>query len=281
MQKRMSVFLIALVLLLGVGFVLTMLTKSRRLNARVACTNNLREQSQFAIDATQRLEAARQAKQIAEIQGFVPAGTLFHADLAVDRRFSWIAAGLPYLNQRRQDTVELHKQLNLNLAWNADENAAVAKTRLVLFTCPANIPEPTAEGYFPTSYVGIGGVKDDAPTLGFGPPIPARIGAMQYDKPTPLQLIYDHDGLSNSAMIAEVSQNLGPWIRGGSSSCRTLNPDAAALGTNAQFGGNHEGIVAIAFCDGSNRFLTDRTDAAIIRALFTIAGKESDPLPGE
>ncbi len=281
MRKRITVLFIAIVLFLGVGFVLTMLMKSRKLNARVSCTNNLREQSQFAIDASKRLEAARQAKQISDIQGFVPPGTLFHADLAVDRRLSWIAGGLLDLNQRRQDTAELHKQLNVKLPWNADENAAVAKTRLVLFTCPANIPEPTAEGYFPTSYVGIGGVKDDAPTLGFGPPVPSRIGAMQYDNPTPLQLIYDSDGLSNSAMIVEVSQNLGPWIRGGSSSCRTLNPDAPAFGTSGQFGGNHEGIVAIAFCDGSNRFLTDRTDAAIIRALFTIAGKESDPLPGE
>ena len=51
-------------------------------------------------------------------------------------------------------------------------------------------------------------------------------------------------------------------------------------GSDGQFGGNHPFGANWAFADGSVRFFTDRTDPKVLLGLATIAGKDSDPIPG-
>lgn len=85
-------------------------------------------------------------------------------------------------------------------------------------------------------------------------------------------------------LFAEVSSDLGPWLRGGPATIRPFDPTAGAkppIGAGGQFGGNHPGGGLFAFADTSVRFLTDRTSPDVLRGLFTIAGGKADPVPGE
>jgi len=267
MQKRVSVAIVFLIVLFLVGVVLMVLARSRGANAREACRNNLRL-------ICQSLGYTKQANsQPIDVKLELPAGTLPNPSLPPDQRLSWIASIQP----------ELSKRLDRASAWDAGSNAELSRTSLRTFICPANpaIP-PNTEPAF-THYVGAAGIAPHGPMASLGPPVPTDVGCFRYDSPTPLRVIIDNDGLSNTILLGEVSDSLGPWIRGGSSTLRPFDPasDKPPIGIQGQFGGNHSGVSAFAFADGSGRFLTDRINPGILRGLFTIAGRESDSLPNE
>lgn len=277
MQKRVVVVLLAGMAFLAAGFLLTGINRSRDFNARMGTLNNLRELGQFCAESGKFIQAAQQLKQPPLIPGEVPAGTIVGPDRPAETRLSWAVAMLARMNAKRFDTASLAKQFDPTRPWDDPQHLAPAQMRLPVLTSPGRIPEPLAEGRFATNYVGNGGL-DNSAGLPEQVKIDPRSGAFHYDRPTPLQVIYDHDGLSSSALFLEVSRDLGPWIRGGPSTVRTLDLSETALpalGADGQFGGNHDGIVGVSFADGSARFLTDRTAPAIVRSLMTIAGQES------
>jgi prepilin-type processing-associated H-X9-DG protein len=53
------------------------------------------------------------------------------------------------------------------------------------------------------------------------------------------------------------------------------------LGSGGQFGGNHPDGANWLLADGSVRVFTDRTDPKLLYSFATIAGKGTDPIPGE
>jgi prepilin-type processing-associated H-X9-DG protein len=245
--------------------------RSRAAQNRLYCANNLRELAQFAtLHAKPPKDAAPNVVPIE-----IPAGTVPSPGLPPDRRLSWIAKLLPNFNQRRQDTESLTRSLDPSLAWDVEPNLTVAHTRLVALICPGK-PAPDAV----TQYVGAGGIGPDAASLPADSP---RAGCFRYDAPTPFAAITD--GLSSTILLAEVSTDLGPsWLSGGPATVRTLDVDNTAkpmLGTDGQLGGNHLSGANFAFADGSVRFLTNQTDRAVLKALFTITGGTNEPLPRE
>jgi hypothetical protein len=91
-------------------------------------------------------------------------------------------------------------------------------------------------------------------------------------------------------MMLETSRDVGPWIRGGPSTLRPIDPEEAPLaGVGRPFGGTHfqtswsftrrADSFNVLLADGSVRFTTRNADVAVLRALATIAGGE--PLPAE
>jgi len=272
---------VAVLILLGaivVAFVVMGIIRQRAAHDRVLCLNNFRELGQFA---AMYEKDAKDGQQPGVRNFAVPAGTIAHPNLPPEQRLSWVADSLENLNQKRQNTVELAQKLDRTSAWDGDRNRELSKTALKLFLVPGAVPDRLPDDPAPAQFVGLGGIGPDGVTLGLGPPVPNRAGCFQYDTATPLVTIRDGDGLGSTVLFAETRSDLGPWIRGGPSTVRMLDVSpAAAPIVGAQFGGNYPHIAGFGIADGGARFFTDRMNPAVIRSMFTIAGRGEDPLVG-
>ena len=77
--------------------------------------------------------------------------------------------------------------------------------------------------------------------------------------------------------FAETAFEVGPWLRGGPTTVRGLADGQIGLG--GAFGGNHPAGGTVGFADGSVRFLTDRIEPTVFRALLTINGGPGELIP--
>ncbi|MDB5313429.1 MAG: hypothetical protein JWO38_7631 [Gemmataceae bacterium] len=265
-----------------VGFILTYVPKVRRNADVLGCQENLRAITLFAPHDPKAKPGGDPGKLPPEI----PAGTIVLPGVPPEDRLSWYVKILPGLDQRRQKTGPILAAIDQTLPWPAEKNQKAGRTKLVTLLCPGNPPEVNPDQPAPTQYVGIAGLGPDAATIPLVPsaPIPPRAGCFRYDSPTPFSVIVEHDGLSQTLMIGERSGDLGPWLRGGPSTVRGLDDSPTAkplVGPGGQFGGCHPNGANWAFADGSARFFTDRVDPKVLFSMATIAGKETDPIPGE
>jgi hypothetical protein len=252
---------------------------------RVYSLNNLRELGQFAVLAVRPdqldpvgpgkdIESKRLKEMIA--LAAIPAGTIRNDAWKPDERLSWLPLALPYVNQRRQDTSAILTGLDRAAKWDAAANLPHAKTTILALIPTAIDFKPDPAQPAPTYYVGLGGVGSDAATL---PTTNPKAGCFRYDQPTPFNAITD--GLAQSILFAETAADLGPWLRGGPSTVRTVDPAKPLVAGTGQFGGVHVGFACVAFADGSATVFTDKTDRNVFLSLVTIAGGKADPLPGE
>jgi prepilin-type processing-associated H-X9-DG protein len=275
MSRRVIILVAGLLLFTVVGLVLAYVVRVRGLSDDQQCQKNMGEVALFAAHHAKPIPGVPADKLVHEI----PAGTVVLPGVPPDERLSWYVRVLPGLDQKRQNTASILAGLDLDQPWGAEKNQMAARARLPTLLCPGNPPHGAA-----TSYVGIAGLGADAPTLALPPvgPAPPRAGCFRYDAPTPFGAIAD--GLSQTFLMGERSADLGSWARGGPFTVRGLDDSPAApplLGPDGQFGGNHPNGANWAFADGSVRFFKDGTDRRVLLALATIAGKESDLMPGE
>ena len=295
MRRRITTFVVVGVAIGLVVVVVTLVQKARAAQNLVYSINNFRELGQFAelhlaelanrppldsrldLPGKSRFEPTPLDKlRELGLDPAVPAGTMANPPLAVERRLSWVVPLLPTLNQARQPTADYYARLDRKATWDADANRPVAVVPLkvlVIFANPLAAPvgDPAV-----TQIVGLGGVGVDTPA---GPRSP-QSGAFHYSEPTPFALFTD--GLSETALFADVSTRLGPWLQGGPSTVRALDPAAGpVVGPGGQFGGNLPGGGLFGFADHSVRLLSDRIDPQVLANLVTIAGGGAgDPLPG-
>lgn len=284
MRRRAGAIVFVAVVALAVGLFVIWLAQGRVDQSRIYCQNHLRLLAQHSEQAGVEMPPA--ALGGAWVSPNVPAGTVGNPALPPDQRLSWVVPLLPLVDQTRYEPAKLAPQLDRATAWNSPKNSPAGRVPFSLVQCPAK-PPPEGSEYAVTQYVGNGGVGPDAATVSLIklPPAPLRAppnaGCFRYDRATPYSVITD--GLSNSVLFAETSNDLGPWIRGGPATVRSYLPKSSkvVLGADGQFGGNHPLGANFGFADASVRFLTDRTTPAVVEGLFTIAGGGTDPLPGE
>jgi prepilin-type processing-associated H-X9-DG protein len=278
-RRWVAAILIVLIALVATGFVITYLQKAR-MNAHLAASqNNLRQLALFAAHHSNRDPSQDPAKIPREI----PLGTVVLAGQPPENRLSWFVSVLPGLDQRRQDVVGLLTQINEQGPWSDPRNQEAARTRLLVALCPLYTQHPPADQPAITCYVGIAGVGVDAPHLAL-PPLPERApklaGAFRYDAATPFDRI--GDGLSQTLLLAETADDLGPWLRGGSSTVRGVDDGKEArplIGPGGQFGGYFSNGGNFALCDGSVRLITSRISPDVFLRLATIDEGEVAVVP--
>lgn len=171
---------------------------------------------------------------------------------------SWRVEILPLIEQQR-----LRETYNEELAWNAGENADVARFEIEVYQCPANPIQQTPEGFQLTGYAAVTGTN--------------AMWAKQ--KSVSLDDVSRGDGLSQTLMIVEdCGQNIA-W-----SEPRDVDLDSLSIGINlpGDKKGTSNGILSsyhrsganVIFGDGSGRRLSQEIDPVILKKLSTATGGE-------
>ena len=220
---------------------------------------------QQAREAARRTQSKNNLKQIAlalhnyadTYQSF-PAGTYPNEELEPEKRLSWQAAILPFIDQSA-----LHQSINFEVAWDDVSNKKAAEIRVPVYMNPG-YPAASAR-LAETHYVGIAGLGKDAPML---PANSNRAGVFAFNRRTSFRDITD--GTSNTMMLSEASGQFGSWIAGGNATIRSLTTKPYFNGPDG-IGGPSTGGCQIGLADGSVRFVSENIDPVVFEHLSTMA----------
>jgi prepilin-type processing-associated H-X9-DG protein len=244
-----------LLALLAVG-----VQRVREAAARMTCQNNLKQ-----------LGLAVQCYQ--DANGTLPPSTMPKTELPPDQRLSFLLTLLPFT-----ESTNIYAKMELTAAWDSPTTnvSVIGIFTPKLYRCPAwaERQDVLPTGHLAvTNYVGVAGVGADAATRPADAP---GIGVFGYDRT--IKFADVKDGLDNTAMMLETSRDVGPWIRGGPSTLRPVDPEEAPLaGVGRPFGGTHRHGFNVLLADGSVRLTKSDVSAAVLGALATIAGGEQLP----
>jgi prepilin-type processing-associated H-X9-DG protein len=175
-------------------------------------------------------------------ESFPPAGTF---DQHGRPLHGWQAMILPFMEFQ----AELHNRIEFGVPWNDVRNAAPYRTPVTQYLRPPIDQTKDAAGYALSHYAG------NVSMLG------GSVSRTLRDV---------SDGGSDTIMAGEVVSNFKPW--GDPTNWRdpALGIDRSPHG----FGSPSPGGANFLFVDGSVRFLKDRTDPSVLKALSTPAGGE-------
>jgi prepilin-type processing-associated H-X9-DG protein len=229
---------------------------------------------QAAREAARRTQSRNNLKQLMlamhnyhDVHNSFPAGTHPNPDLKPDKRLSWQADLLPFLELK-----PIYDMIDFKKAWDDPANREARATDINVFVNPTLGPR-RAGGLPVTECVGMAGVGADGPML---PVTSPRAGVFAYDRVTRIDDI--KDGTSNTIAISDCNKDLGSWAAGGRATIRSLTKQPYIDGPDG-LGGHPEGC-QVGFADGSVRFISKSIDAKTFEALMTINGHEPISLPG-
>jgi type II secretory pathway pseudopilin PulG len=225
---------------------------------------------QQAREAARRSQSRNNLKQIGlalhnyhDTQGHFPEGTVPNDDLEPDERLSWLVSILPFIDQ-----APLHNVIDQESGWKAEGHARAINTAIPQYWHPSETVTHDADGRPVTHYAGVAGVGERGPFLPVNDP---KAGMFGYNRVTRFRDVLD--GLSNTLMVGEVREDLGPWAAGGPGTIRPLTDKPYINGPNG-FGSRSVGGAQFLLGDGSVRFISENTDPSVMEALTTIRGGE-------
>ena len=135
----------------------------------------------------------------------MPSAAWPNEQLSPEKRLSWIAAILPFVEQDA-----MAKQLHKELGWDAPEHQPLRDVGIYSLICPSSMSREEARKENRTHYVGISGVGEDAASLAKDDP---NRGAFGYDRTIRFGDV--KDGTSVTLLLAETSLDNGPWLAAG------------------------------------------------------------------
>ena len=200
-----------------------------------------------------------------------PVGTVSLGDQPVKERFSWLADLVVQTAQKPMAEPQWDQP------WNDPLNDRFVRQQLAPFLNPNIARRAGADRYPATHFAGIAGVGADAPNLPTNHP---RAGIFGQDRVTRPEDITD--GLSNTMMVAGVSEQLGSWAAGGHATMRPFTQEPYINGPDG-FGTGEPGGMSVLMADGSVRFLSQKTSPTIIRRMAAMADglPLDETVPGE
>ncbi|VTS02081.1 DUF1559 family PulG-like putative transporter [Tuwongella immobilis] len=271
MNRWVAVVVVGGLSLLAVGILLPAVVQMRLTSDRVRCQDHLRDLASFGM-----WHATLPGQPLTpQPKRELPPGTVPNPNLPIAERLSWYVLLLPALEGNRLVSKQLGNVPDASVAWDAPANRKWSHTRLSVALCPGAVPDmpketPALSSYIANAGIGVEIGSADLPATG---KIPPEFGPMRANQPTPIDAILD--GTSATILLAETTRERGPWIQGGISTLRGLNPEEIPyLGLNRPYAGSHLGGGNFAFVDGSVRFLSQAITPSILRAMLTIAGQE-------
>jgi prepilin-type processing-associated H-X9-DG protein len=237
------------------GLIAMVLLYVQEINHVAACANNLRQIGEAVHSYSDHHDH------------YFPPGTVVNAALEPQQRLSWEAAIIPHFSEGKTAGKQAAKQweklageIALKEAWDAPANAELRRS-ITLFLCPTFAHEYMQGRVGLTSYVGIGGVGDNAATL---PRDDADAGFFGYDR-----LLRESDisaRLDTTMAAIETLQENGPWSAGGPPTVRGVPPgNDRCVGTGAAFGGLHRAGANVLWADGSARIVSEKVDPELFR----------------
>lgn len=260
---------VAIVLAVGISLAIAFLVATARdMAARVECQNHV-------------VQIGLMLQNYVSSKGRFPPGAIPDPSLPLEKRWSWIAAGLPYIEANAPYIPDRSKpwddEANRSLlAHDFDDDkrprgvSKLERDDWGVFLCPCGSRRTDPAGHGLTNYVGIAGVGRDAPWLPAEDPKAGLFGYREGTRPEQIK-----DGLSTTMAIIETGSTNGPWRAAGPSTIRGLDGTRRPyLGKARQFGGLHRGGAFVGFADGSVRFVRERIEPEVFEALSTIAGGE-------
>ena len=264
---RVELLVVAVVLVVGLGLLVSAVGQVRRAADAGRCQNNLKQLGLAALNYQ-------------SANGHYPPGTAPGTSLLPDRRLSVHILLMPYIESQ-----PVFARLALTEPWDSERNAATLAEWPPRLNCPPtdDRTEWARGALVPTNYVGVAGLGADAAML---PDDDPRIGMFGYDRKLKPEQV--KDGLANTALFVETTRDVGPWARGGPGTVRgVVGADRPLAGPGRPFGGLHHlnrslpwkelrGGSNVGLADGSVRSLRDDTDPAVLLALATAAGGEAD-----
>jgi prepilin-type processing-associated H-X9-DG protein len=281
-MSRIRIVLLALAVVVLAGLALPFVMRARVGSDRVSCQNHLRDLGLLGVRHASAPGQPLPPRPLDEL----PAGTFRNPALPPDQRMSWFVYTLNFLNDGppSPDPQAKHRQpaglagLLTNFdptgPWDSPGNRPLANYRLTTAICPAQVRDYPPGVPVPTNYIASGGLGLETPAKSLAD-AGKLAGAYRYDEPTPDAAF--KDGRQQTTQIVETNTDVGPWLRGGPSTLRGLDPAATPyLGPGRPFGGCHPGGAYVSMADGSVRFLKDSIDPPIFRALLTLAGGETN-----
>jgi hypothetical protein len=256
MRNLVNAFVLAILMIVVGGLLITAVNKTRDAAARMTCGNNLH---QIAI-ALHNYDATNQR---------LPKAAAPDPHLPPQSRFSWLFAVTPYI-----ESTNLYVRMDGKKGWDAEENRYLAVWGLGTFRCPSYPDRNPESPLAPTHFVGIAGWGADAASLPKEDPRAGFFGDVRELS------IAELLGRTSTLLVAiETSEGHGAWTAAGWPTVRGLEPMAAPfVGVNGQFGGNHPGIANAVVADGSIRRIRETIDPSVLEAIATIQGSKGvDP----
>jgi len=280
MSRVLRYVLIGIALLIIAGLLLPVIMNSRAKSDRIGCENHLREIGLVGVRHASQPGLEMPLNKKPEL----PPGTFLNSALAVEDRMSWYAYMLNVLNDGIPNADEATKQKHRKPAglgeilpyfdsfgkWDSPRNAKIADYRLAAAICPARVGDLVKGQRSHSNYIASGGLGVNTPRLSVEQ-AGKRAGAYRYDSATPDDLITD--GMRQTAQFIETTHEVGPWLRGGSTTLRGLDESATPyVGGGRPFGGCHPGGAYASMTDGSVQFIKDTIDPRVFRSMLTRAG---------
>ncbi len=223
---------------------------------------------QQAREAARRMESSNNMKMLGlsmhnyhDAYRHLPIGTVPNEKLkSPEDRLSFLYSILPFHEHN-----DIYDLMDREKGWTDEANREFAQMQIFSYSNPGYGSEGAS-----THYVGIAGVGKDAPKLPVNSP---RAGMFGYDRKVRFTDV--KDGLSNTAMMAETTDQDVPWAKGGAT-IRALTQEPYINGPDG-IGGPFSGGCHILMGDGSVRFVSETGDPEVMKALSTIRGGERVP----
>jgi hypothetical protein len=266
MSRLVGIGVVVVMVAFGVAFLVPAISRLRATNEQLRTQHDLRE---IYVASQHWFAAFPDMTRLLEPQDTLPPGTVPNAVLEPEQRLSWFVLLLPALDQKRLGAPTLFQGIDPKGAWDAEGNVPAGRRRLKVLLSPAKPPPETPGEPAPTQYVGLGGLGADGPRQPFEGPGSERTGIFRYDVPTPGAAITD--GRDVTLMVGETNRDRGPWIRGGPSTVRGIDPAAERyIGEGEAFGGFYPGGGYFLYGGGAAKFFVEGIDPRVFRALVLI-----------